>query len=180
MDIAGLTRDLPVCRISDDLCIAAFVLFGDVEMTVRAAEELLKRAPKHDVLITAEAKGIPLIHEMARLSGENRYVIARKSVKLYMQDVFSIQVKSITTEKKQSLFIDGKDAVYMDGKDVLIIDDVISTGDSLLAVETLVSKSGGRVVGKMAILAEGDAIGREDITTLANLPLLDQTGEPLI
>lgn len=179
MKIAGLTRELPVCRVSDNLCIAAFVIFGDVEMTVSTAAELLKKAPKHDILITAEAKGIPLVHEMARQSGESRYIIARKATKLYMRDVFTVEVKSITTERKQQLFIDGTDAAFMKDKDVLIIDDVISTGQSLIAVEKLVKQAGGNVVGKMAILAEGDAKYRDDIITLEYLPLLDGEGNPI-
>lgn len=179
IEIAGLKRALPICKVSEDLSIAAFVIFGDVEMTVKAAGELLKKAPKHDILITAEAKGIPLVHEMARQSGESRYIIARKATKLYMKDVFMVEVQSITTAKKQQLFIDGTDAMLMKGKDVVIIDDVISTGQSLLAVEKLVRQAGGNVVGKMAILAEGDAKYRDDIITLKYLPLLDGEGNPI-
>jgi len=179
MEIAGLTRRLPVCRIGDDLCIAAFILFGDVEMTVRSAAELLKRAPKYDILITPEAKSIALVHEMARQNGANRYIIARKAVKLYMRDVLSVEVQSITTANRQTLYIDGADAAYMRGRDVLIVDDVISTGESLAAVETLVRQAGGRVAGRMAVLAEGGARNRDDITALAYLPLLDGDGNPL-
>jgi adenine phosphoribosyltransferase len=178
IEIAGLQRTLPVCKISDDLSIAAFVIFGDVEMTVAAADALLKRAPAHDILITAEAKGIPLVHEMARQSGNGRYVIARKATKLYMRDVFSVEARSITTPREQRLFIDGTDAALMRGKNVLIIDDVISTGDSLRAVEKLVKTAGGNIAGKMAALAEGDAKFRDDIVTLAYLPLLDGEGNP--
>ena len=176
--IAGLDRDLPICKISDDLSIAAFVLFGDVELTVASAAELLKIAPEHDVLITAEAKGIPLVHEMARQNGENRYVIARKVVKLYMKEVFSVELQSITTQKKQTLFIDKDEAAYMNGKRVLIVDDVISTGESLRAVEKLVKEAGGEIVGKMAILAEGDAKYRDDILYLDVLPLINPDGTP--
>ncbi len=179
IEIAGLKRSLPVCRVTDDLCIAAFVIFGDVEMTVKAAAALLKKAPKHDLLITAESKGIPLVHEMARQNKESTYIIARKTTKLYMCDVFSVEVQSITTARRQQLFIDGNDAKRISGKDVLIIDDVISTGESLLAVEKLVKKAGGNVAGKMAILAEGDAKYRDDIITLQYLPLLDGKGSPI-
>ena len=177
--VAGVERDLPLCPISDTLNIAAFVLFGDVELTEKCAEELYKLAPEHDVMITAESKGIPLIHAMCRLSGRNRYVLARKSVKLYMKDVIKCETQSITTEAKQVLYIDGQDADFMRGKRVLIVDDVISTGGSLLSLENLVKQSGGQIVGKMAILAEGDAIERPDIICLGKLPLFDAEGKEL-
>ena len=179
INVAGVERDLPLCPISDSLNIAAFVLFGDVELTERCAEELYKRAPEHDVMITAESKGIPLIHAMCRISGKNRYVLARKSVKLYMSDVIKCETQSITTEAKQVLYIDGTDAEFMRGKRVLIVDDVISTGGSLLSLENLVKQSGGQIVGKMAILAEGDAINRSDIICLGKLPLFDAEGKEL-
>ena len=176
--VAGLERELMVCPINESLSIGAFVLFGDVEMTVAAAAELLKVAPEHDILITAEAKGIPLIHEMARQSGESTYIVARKVAKLYMKDVFTVELHSITTEKKQTLCIDSNEAELMRGKDVLIVDDVISTGESLRAVEKLVIKAGGNIVGKMAVLAEGDARLRDDIIYLEYLPLLNPDGTP--
>ena len=179
MNIAGVERELPLCPLNDDLYIAAFVMFGDVELTVKSAEALCKIAPEHDLIITAESKGIPLIHAMARHLGENRYVLARKSVKLYMKDVLKCETKSITTGHVQTLYIDGDDAEFMKGKRVLIVDDVISTGGSLLSLENLVAQAGGEIVGKMTILAEGDAIGREDITYLAPLPLFDKNGNPL-
>lgn len=179
MKVAGIERDLPLCPINDNLYIGAFILFGDVELTEKSAEALYAKAPEHDVMITAESKGIPLIHAMCRCSGKNRYVLARKSVKLYMKDVVSCVTKSITTGDVQTLYIDGSDAEYMKGKRVLIVDDVISTGGSLRSLENLVEKAGGEVVGKMAILAEGDAIGRTDITYLAPLPLFDKNGNPL-
>jgi adenine phosphoribosyltransferase len=174
--VAGLERKLPLCKLSEELSIAAFVLFGDVEMTVAAAEHLLKIAPPHDILITAEAKGIPLVHEMARQNRENTYIVARKTVKLYMKDVFSVELHSITTKQKQTLYIDTAEAEMMRGKNVLIVDDVISTGESLRAVEKLVSEAGGIIVGKMAILAEGDAKYRTDIQYLEYLPLLNSDG----
>ena len=179
LKVAGLERDLPLCPISDTVNIAAFVLFGDVELTERCAAELMACAPEHDVMITAESKGIPLIHAMCRLSGKNRYVLARKSVKLYMRDVVKCEVQSITTAARQTLYIDGDDAAYMRGKRVLIVDDVISTGGSLHALEQLVEQSGGIIVGKMAVLAEGDAIDRKDITVLGKLPLFDAEGKEL-
>ena len=179
INISGLERDLPLCPISDKINIAAFVLFGDVELTEHSARELYKKAPEHDVMITAESKGIPLIHEMCKLSGKNRYVLARKSIKLYMKDVVSCETKSITTGAIQTLYIDGGDASYLKGKRVLIVDDVISTGGSLRSLENLVLQSGGEIVGKMAILAEGDAISRDDIIFLEELPLFDAEGNIL-
>ena len=176
MKVAGLERDLPICKVNDSLYIGAFVIFGDVELTEACARELLKRAPEHDVMITAESKGIPLVYEMARQAGENRYLIARKAAKLYMRDVFSTDVTSITTANRQMLCIDGEDAAYMKGKRVLIVDDVISTGGSLAAVEKLVNQAGGIIVGKMAILAEGDAQKRDDIIYLEKLPLFNADG----
>jgi adenine phosphoribosyltransferase len=179
MKVAGVERDLKLCPIGENLNIGAFILFGDVELTERCAEELYKKAPEHDVMLTAESKGIPLIHAMCRLSGKNRYVLARKSVKLYMSDVLVCETKSITTGHVQTLYIDGADAEYMKGKKVLIVDDVISTGGSLKSLENLVAQAGGDVVGKMTILAEGDAIGRDDIVYLEKLPLFDGQGNPL-
>ena len=177
--VAGVERDLPLCPIGENLNIAAFILFGDVELTEKCAEELAKLAPEHDVMITAESKGIPLIHAMARCLGENRYVLARKSVKLYMSDVVKCETQSITTSQKQTLYVDGKDADFMKGKKVLIVDDVISTGGSLLSLENLVMQSGGNVVGKLTILAEGEAADRKDIVFLEKLPLFDGKGNAL-
>ena len=179
INVAGLERHLPLCPISDKLKIGAFVIFGDVELTVTSARELIKLMPEHDIMITAESKGIPLIHEMARQTGENTYVLARKKPKLYMKNIFKSTVRSITTEGEQALYIDGEDVKKMRGKKVVIVDDVISTGASLTAIEQLVNDAGGTIVAKMAILAEGDARDREDITYLEYLPLFDNEGEPI-
>lgn len=176
MTIAGVERQLPICRVTDDLYIGAFVIFGDVELTTACAKALLEKAPEYDYLITAEAKGIPLICEMARLSGQNKYMLARKGPKLYMRDILDVKVRSITTEKEQHLYLDGNDAALMKGKRILIIDDVISTGESLLALEQLVEAAGGEICGRMAILAEGDAQNREDIIYLEKLPLFHPDG----
>ena len=171
MTIAGVKRDLPICKVTDDLYIGAFVIFGDVELTVKTAEALLKKAPEYDYMISAEAKGIPLIYEMARQSGQNKYFLARKAPKLYMSGVFEVNVHSITTAKEQHLYLDTADAELMRGKRILIVDDVISTGGSLHALETLAAKSTGTVVGCCAALAEGDAAKRTDIFFLEPLPL---------
>ena len=174
--VAGVKRDLPVCKVTDDLYIAGFVVFGDPELTVACSKALLEKAPEYDYIITAEAKGIPLAHEMARQAGDAKYFLARKVPKLYMTGVFSVTVKSITTAKEQTLYLDTADADLMRGKRILIVDDVISTGESLRALEALVEKAGGNIVGKMAVLAEGDAIDREDIIYLEPLPLLNPDG----
>ena len=179
MNIAGLDRDLPLCPISDKLMIGAFVIFGDMELTTACAKALLERIPEHDVMITAESKGIPLICEMARLSGNERYVLARKAAKLYMKNVLKVEVNSITTANRQTLCLDGKDAEYLKGKRVVIVDDVISTGESLHALETLVNEAGGQIVGRMAILAEGDATRRDDLVYLEKLPLFNSEGQPI-
>ena len=179
MTIAGCARKLPLCPISDKLNIGAFVIFGDPELTTACAKALNERCPEHDVLITAESKGIPLICEMARLQGNRRYILARKSPKLYMKNVFTAEVRSITTDHVQTLCLDGKDAEYMRGKRVLIVDDVISTGESLHAMEELVHQAGGKIVGRMAILAEGDATKRADLVYLEKLPLFNKNGQPI-
>lgn len=174
--IAGLARELPLCKLTDDLYIAAFIMFGDVEITKASAKALLEKAPEFDVMITAESKGIPLLYEMARQAGKNYYIVARKGPKLYMRDVITTKVDSITTDHQQILCIGGEEADAMRGKRVLIVDDVISTGESLAALEKLIHEVGGNVVGKMSVLAEGDAIGRDDITYLAPLPLFHADG----
>ena len=176
MDIAGLKRELPLCKVTDDLYIGAFVMFGDVELTVHCAAELLKRAPEYDYIIAPEAKAIPQLYEMARQSGAEKYFLARKGAKAYMSGVFEVNVKSITTMSMQKLVIDTADAELIKGKRMLIVDDVISTGESLHAMEELVKRAGGIIAGKMAVLAEGDAQSRDDIIVLAPLPLFNPDG----
>ena len=176
MNIAGLERQLPICKVTDELYIAGFVIFGDQELTVACARDLLKIAPEYDYILTAEAKGIPLAHEMARQAGNPKYILARKAPKLYMRDVFGVTVQSITTAKEQKLYLDGVDAELIKGKKILIVDDVISTGESLAALEALVEKAGGIVCGRLAILAEGDAQDREDLIYLEKLPLFHPDG----
>lgn len=170
LQVAGLTRKLPVCRLNEKMSIAAFIMFNDVELTVACAKELLTKAPEFDVLVTAEAKGIPLAYEMSRQSGKP-YITARKGVKLYMKNPVKIDDQSITTANKQTLVIDQSDIDQMNGKRLLLVDDVISTGGSMHAIEALVSKSSGTIVGRCAVLAEGDAAERKDIFFLQTLPL---------
>ena len=176
IDIAGLKRELPLCKVSDDLLIGAFVMFGDVELTVHCAAELLKKAPEYDYLLAPEAKSIPLLYEMARQSGAEKYFVARKGAKAYMSDTFEVSVRSITTMHVQKLVLDKADADMIKGKRILILDDVISTGESLRATEELVNRAGGIIAGKMAVLAEGEAYDRDDIIVLGKLPLFNADG----
>ena len=118
MKIAGLERSLPLCPLNDDVYIAAFVIFGDPELTTAAAKELLARAPEYDYIITAESKGIPLAHEMSRLAGNRKYFLARKAPKLYMDGVFEVTVRSITTSGEQKLYMDKSDAEMIKGKPI--------------------------------------------------------------
>lgn len=170
INIAGIERDLIKYPVSDKMDIAAFIMFGDVEVTEQAAAELLKRCPEHDVVVSAEAKGIPLCYEMAR-QGCRNYVIARKSIKVYMRNCVGVTVNSITTSEVQKLYLGDTDAAFLKDKRVLIVDDVISTGESLAALEALMDKIGVNVVGKACVLAEGDAKNRDDIIFLEELPL---------
>ena len=179
MNIVGCERDLPLCPLNEHLMIGAFVIFGDPELTTACAEELLRRVPAYDYIITAEAKGIPLAHEMARLAGNQRYLLARKGPKLYMRHILDVSVHSITTDREQHLYVDGEDAARMKGKRILIVDDVVSTGESLHALETLVNEAGGIICGRACILAEGEAANRSDLVYLEKLPLFDAAGNPL-
>ena len=179
MTIAGCQRALPLCPLTDDLMIGAFVIFGDPELTTACAQALLDKVPAYDYMITAEAKGIPLIHEMARLAGNQKYMLARKGTKLYMRDIMDVTVRSITTNREQHLYLDGNDAMLMKGKRILIVDDVVSLGDSMHALEQLVEAAGGVVCGRATILAEGNAADRDDLVYLERLPLFTKDGQPL-
>lgn len=176
MTIAGHKRQLPLCPINDELYIAAFVMFGDVEITIDSAKELLAMAPEFDVIVTAESKGITLAYEMARQTGGKDYVVARKSSKLYMENIIETKVDSITTDHIQTLCIGQVEADLIKGRRVLIVDDVISTGESLRSMEAIVEQVGGNIVGRMAVLAEGDAADRKDIKYLEPLPLFNPDG----
>lgn len=175
IEIAGLKRKLPLCRINDDLYIGAFIMFGDVEITEACAAALLEKAPEFDVIITAESKGIPLAYEMARQSGKD-YIVARKNEKLYMKNVITTEVNSITTDFIQKLCLGEDDAEFMNGKKILVVDDVISTGESLKSLEVLIGQTGGIISGRMTVLAEGDAAGRDDIIYLEELPVFNSDG----
>ncbi len=176
LEVAGVTRQLPIMQISDHLAIASFVILGDCEIVTKSAPLIEEKLPEVDFIVTAEAKGIPLVNELCRLRGLPYYIVARKSVKPYMSHPITDEVVSITTQKTQTLCLDGKDAMLLNGKRVAIVDDVISTGESLLAIESLVEKAGGNIVAKAAILAEGDAAQRDDIIFLKELPLFPLQG----
>ena len=176
MKFGELERHLPICKVTDTLYIAGFVVLGDPDLSTECAKELLEKAPDYDYILTAEAKGIPLAHEMARLHKDSRYMVARKGAKLYMNGVFEVDVRSITTAKRQKLYLDMADAKLLKGKKILIVDDVISTGESLRALEQLVEKAGGIICGKMAVLGEGEAANRDDIIVLQPLPLFNPDG----
>ena len=176
MTIAGCERDLPLCPLNEDLMIAGFVIFGDPELTTACAKELLEKIPEYDYMITAESKGIPLVHEMARLAGNQKYFLARKAPKLYMTGVMDVTVRSITTAKEQKLYLDTADAELMKGKRILLVDDVVSLGDSMRALEHLVLAAGGEIAGRATILAEGDAQERPDLIYLEKLPLFNPDG----
>ena len=178
IDIAGLKRDLKLFPVSDDTMIAALILFGDVELTEHCAKKLLERAPDFDIILTAEAKSIPLAYEMARQAGMNDYVIARKVQKVYMGDTVQAQLQSITTKGAQKLYLGRDDFKKLTHKKVLVVDDVVSTGDSLNALRMLADTSNANIVGAMAVLGEGDSQQREDIITLGDLPLFDADGNP--
>ena len=173
VDIAGMKRDLLRCPLNEHLDIAAFIIFGDVELTVHAAKELIKKLPDFDFIVTPEAKSIPLAYEMSRQSGK-KYFVARKKAKIYMKDPVTVNVNSITTKGTQTLILDGVDGEQIRGKKVVILDDVISTGESLRAVEELVKKFDCEIVAKAAVLAEGDAYDRDDITVLGFIPLIEK------
>ena len=173
LEVAGLVRELPFCKVDDELTIAAFIIFGDVELTMVCARELIKKLPEYDIIITAEAKGIPLIHEIARQSGKNHYLVARKEAKVYMPNPVSVDVRSITTANEQRLILDESDMKLMYRKKVLIVDDVVSTGNSIIAVERLVERSGGFIAGRAAILAEGASANRSNLIYLQKLPVFN-------
>ena len=176
MKFGSIECKLPICKVTDTLYIAGFIVLGNPALSAECAKQLLEKAPEYDYILTAEAKGIPLAHEMARLHGDDRYMVARKGAKMYMTGVFEVDVRSITTARQQKLYLDMADAKLLKGKRVLIVDDVISTGESLRALEMLVSKAGGTIVGKMAVLGEGEAQFRDDIIVLQPLPLFNPDG----
>ena len=170
LHVAGLTRELPIIKLSYDLSIASFVILGDTEIVRKTAPIIAKKLPEVDFIVTAEAKGIPLAYEISRILNLNEYVVARKSIKAYMEEPIEVEINSITTTNSQKLYLNNQDAKKIKGKRIALVDDVISTGQSLKAFERLVEKAGGKVLAKAAILAEGDAKDRKDIVFLEALP----------
>ena len=170
LHVAGLTRELPIIKLSYDLSIASFVILGDTEIVRKTAPIIAKKLPEVDLIVTAEAKGIPLAYEISRILNLNEYVVARKSIKAYMEEPIEVEINSITTTNSQKLYLNNQDAKKIKGKRIALVDDVISTGQSLKALERLVEKAGGKVLAKAAILAEGDAKDRKDIVFLEALP----------
>ena len=170
LHVAGLTRELPIIKLSYDLSIASFVILGDTEIVKKTAPMIAKKLPEVDFVVTAEAKGIPLAYEISKILNLNEYIVARKSIKAYMEEPIEVEVNSITTTNSQKLYLNNQDANKIKRKRVALIDDVISTGQSLKALERLVEKAGANVVAKAAILAEGDAKDRKDIIFLEALP----------
>lgn len=170
LKIGGIERKLQKFPVSDKMDIAAFILFGDVELTEVCARELLKKVPEFDYIVTPEAKSIPLAYEMSKMSGK-KYIVVRKGVKVYMDRPEKVVDISLTTQKEQALYLGHEDGNLLDGKRVLIVDDVVSTGGSLKAVKELLSKFNANVVASAFPLAEGDAADRDDIIYLEKLPL---------
>ena len=170
LHVAGLTRELPIIKLSYDLSIASFVILGDTEIVRKTAPIIAKKLPEVDFIVTAEAKGIPLAYEISKILNLNEYVVARKSIKAYMEEPIEVEINSITTTNSQKLYLNNQDAKKIKGKRIALVDDVISTGQSLKALERLVEKAGGKVLAKAAILAEGDAKDRKDIVFLEALP----------
>lgn len=177
--IAGCKRSLKLCPVNEDLYIGAFILFGDVELTIAASKALLEKAPEFDAIVTAESKGITLAYEMARQAGNKDFVVARKEEKLYMSNVIRTRVDSITTDHVQKLVLGEEEVALLTGKKILVVDDVVSTGGSLKSLEKLLSQVDCEIVAEMTVLAEGDSIGREDVIYLEELPLFDRNGQPL-
>ncbi|HHT83847.1 MAG: phosphoribosyltransferase family protein [Christensenellales bacterium] len=171
VDICGVKSDLPILPISDTLSIAFFNLHGAQALTEHCAKHVAKLIEGADVILTAESKGLQLAHCVARILDHDFYAVARKSKKLYMQDGISVTVQSITTKNVQTLYLSAHDTQLLKGKKVAIVDDVVSTGGSLLGMEELVKKAGGEVYVKAFVLAEGDAANRKDIKYLASIPL---------
>lgn len=171
LKIGDLERKLPIIKLSEDLSIASFVILGDTEIVEKTAPLIAEKLPKIDYIVTAEAKGVPLAYEISKILNLKSYIVARKSVKAYMKDVIEAEVNSITTTNPQKMYLNGEDAEKIKGKNIALVDDVISTGESLSTIEYLVKKAGGNVVAKAAILAEGDAKNRKDIIFLQELPL---------
>ncbi|MDN2453682.1 phosphoribosyltransferase family protein [Lactobacillus sp. UCMA15818] len=174
LELGKLTRKLPLIRLNPTLTIASFVLLGDAELTHYAAQELSKRINEpFDYVVTMESKGVPLAQELSQCMGKKRYIVLRKKVKDYMKNPRVLAVNAITSSQEQVLVLDGTDAQIIAGKRILLLDDVISSGGSMITAKKLVENAGGQVILQAAILAEGKASERKDILYLEELPLFD-------
>lgn len=171
LKVCGLERKLPFVKLDENTAYASFVVISDTELIERAGEDLAEQANGAEIILTIEAKGIALAYEISRKLKMKDFVVVRKSVKPYVKSYLQDAVHSITTEGEQEIFLDESDAAKLKGKRVAIVDDVISKGESLAAAERLVERAGGEVCSRLAILAEGKAADRDDITFLEKLPL---------
>ena len=175
VDVAGVTRDLRLFEIKPGLKIAILNILGDTELVQAAAKELalkLKDVP-YDLLVTAEAKSIPLAHALS-VETNKPYVVLRKSHKPYMGNALKAETLSITTGQPQTLFLDEKDVELMTGKNVVIVDDVISTGSTLQGMRILIDKANASVAAQAAIFTEGDRAQWMHIISLGHLPLFTE------
>lgn len=174
--IEGVTRHLPLFAVSPQLRIAVFNLLGDTEITIAAARGLTKKLSrvKADVLVTAEAKSIPLAYHLS-VEMSKPYVVLRKEYKPYMGSALSAETLSITTGKPQTLYLDEKDQLLLRGKRVILVDDVISTGSTLQGMRLLMDKAGAEIVAEAAVFTEGERAQWGHIIALGHLPLF--TGE---
>jgi adenine phosphoribosyltransferase len=173
--IAGVRRDLPLFEVKPGLRIAVLNILGDTELVQAAAEELARRLEdcQYDILLTAEAKSIPLAHALSAETGKD-YVVLRKSYKLYMGDAIEVETLSITTGRPQTLYLDEKDVELVRGKKAVLVDDVISTGSTLSGMRLAMEKAGATVVAVVAVLTEGDRDQWRDVIALGHLPLFTE------
>jgi len=172
IEIGGIKRDLRLFEIKPGLKIAIINILGDTELVEVCARELAKKMGNdaYDVLVTAEAKSIPLAHALS-VATKKPYVVLRKNYKVYMGEALEAKTVSITTGREQNLILDEKDRKLLKGKRAAIIDDVISTGSTLNGMRNLLQKAGAEITLEAAIFTEGDPSEWEDITALGHLPV---------
>jgi len=173
VQVGGVSRQLPLFEVAPGLRIAVLNILGDTELVQACASVLAQKlqAVPHDLLVTAEAKSIPLIHALSVANGDRRYVVLRKAYKPYMGETLKAETVSITTGAPQTLYMDEKDRALVDGKRIVLIDDVISTGSTLKGMRQLIDQAGGEVVGEAAVFTEGDPGDWDGVIALGHLPL---------